>query len=512
VGLAAGLAAAFGVIFLLRSLGRDEDTSTWKEFVSAEGRFRVLLPGEPERKTQQIPTPMGACTLYAFVWENKRRDFALLVSYNDYPPVVNGAPPDQVLDGVRDGVVMGTPGARLNGEQRITLHGYPGREVRVDIPGKGTLRNRMYLVQNRLYQLSAPRLGGGGPSEETITRFLDSFSFTPPPAAVAGPEPHPAPAPKPAAPPDRPPAQPPPPVPQTPGRLLAFRAGPPEVHALVFAPDGKTLATASERVVRLWDVATGQERQKLQTGNSRIGFAAFSPDGKWLAVRKGDVGISLRDARGEQVAEVPAENLWGVAFSPDSKTLAAASGSYVRFWDVETREQGPFIQDGPGVFISVAFTPDGKTLAAAGYGNGLKRKCKLWDLQTRQARADLGEFGDTWFKVAMSPDGHYLASVGRGSVVRLADVPAGRGLPSLPEGPQGVSWVAFNHDSKGLFTWGPDGLVRLYDVLSRQQRASFRVQGVAHLAVSPDGTRLAAYGSGEISIWDAAVVLAPKQP
>src|SRR4051794_16306975 len=56
------------------------------------------------------------------------------------------------------------------------------------------------------------------------------------------------------------------------------------IWAVQFSPDGKTLATATERkVVRLWDVATGQERAPLRRHADIIQGLAYSPDGRMLA-------------------------------------------------------------------------------------------------------------------------------------------------------------------------------------------------------------------------------------
>ena len=55
-----------------------------------------------------------------------------------------------------------------------------------------------------------------------------------------------------------------------------------EVSALAFAPDGRTLASAS-RTVRLWDLASGAETRRLAGHNGPVNALAFAPDGGTLA-------------------------------------------------------------------------------------------------------------------------------------------------------------------------------------------------------------------------------------
>ena len=80
------------------------------------------------------------------------------------------------------------------------------------------------------------------------------------------------------------------PVSATAAALPDVRARGPRVapaYALAFAPDGKTLAVAGHREVRVVDVATGQVVRTLAGAGDAVRTVAFSPDGKVIAGGRG---------------------------------------------------------------------------------------------------------------------------------------------------------------------------------------------------------------------------------
>ncbi len=66
------------------------------------------------------------------------------------------------------------------------------------------------------------------------------------------------------------------------------------VEGAAFSPDGKTLAVASrEGNVHLWDVATGKLLETLKGHSNSVRAVAFSPDGRTLASGSRDQTIRL---------------------------------------------------------------------------------------------------------------------------------------------------------------------------------------------------------------------------
>ncbi|MGD9647803.1 MAG: WD40 repeat domain-containing protein, partial [Pirellulales bacterium] len=143
------------------------------------------------------------------------------------------------------------------------------------------------------------------------------------------------------------------------------------VTAVAFSPDGQTLATVGGETllyrpgyVKLWDLATGQEKANLEGHTACVWSVAFSPDGKWLATSSYDRQLKLWDlAAGKEQATLSGHKNWvtSVVFSPDSATLASASeDGTIRLWDVASAQPKSAIEGGhAGMVRGIAWSPDG---------------------------------------------------------------------------------------------------------------------------------------------------------
>jgi WD40 repeat protein/serine/threonine protein kinase len=289
------------------------------------------------------------------------------------------------------------------------------------------------------------------------------------------------------------------------------------VRGVAYSPDGKWIVSASyDRTIKIWDARTDKEVKSF-THNDELDSVTFSPNGKLLASvgcsdeKKEPGDLKLWDTISwEEVHPLqglPAK-VWAAAFSPEGRYLALASGlpqasGIVTIWDLETGREVRQLSGHTGPVVSLSFSPDGQRLASLAVAGA---EMIIHEVSTGKPLLSLPmpSFSGAWARVVFSPDGRHVAWMYRFDTVRIADSRNGQEICSLQGHTDWITDLAYSPDGKLLATASRDGQCKLWDpVVGEEVRTLRGSSGIlCAVAFSPDGQRLAAGSVDGVILWD----------
>ncbi len=303
----------------------------------------------------------------------------------------------------------------------------------------------------------------------------------------------------------------------------------------VFSSDGKTLVyarmgtlnpdgrTAPTQII-LWDVSTGRETRRIEgpADDSLLGPIALSPDDKRLAIGLWNSAVRLWDLEaGKELARV--ENSRGarpLLFSPNGRMIAWLRSDEIYLASASTaRELVHFGKEGNSRITSLTFVDGGKIVltgrsqaALAGVGGGknpsLEHQVTYWahESATGKKLHQVGETsketrrrfeGSPVHELFVSANGKTVLLAGTQGKIQVCDWMTGRKVRDMP-----VPWQSPADDRIRQLTLSGNGQIAalvtakgnitIWDLAAGKELRRIEVgQSIDHVAISPDGKRLA---------------------
>jgi len=263
------------------------------------------------------------------------------------------------------------------------------------------------------------------------------------------------------------------------------------VRALAFSPDGRRLAVAggpSGRFgeIKIWNVEAAAPKavSTIQGHTDTILAIAFSPDGATIASAGYDKLVKIWDVATGKVVRTLKEHsdaVYAVAFMPGGHQLVSAAGDRtLKVWDVSTGKRLFTMNDALDSLYAVAVHPSGSQIAAA----GADRMIRTWSWNsdgstpggnTGALMASTFAHADAVLRLAYSPDGSTLVSAGADRVIKVWDARTLRETRLFEAQPDWIMGLALSADGKWLAAGRYDGTLGLYALAGESNGEQFVV-------------------------------------
>jgi WD40 repeat protein/Cdc6-like AAA superfamily ATPase len=159
--------------------------------------------------------------------------------------------------------------------------------------------------------------------------------------------------------------------------------------ACAVSPDSKRIASAGSylKIIKIWDVGTGEVLDKLEGHQDAITALCFSDDNNTLVSASKDMSLKIWDlTQGQERLTLSGHQdaVNDCQLSPDGSWLLSASGDRsLKIWDMKTGEHQLTLVNHNGSVNGCAISPDGNLIASCSFDKTIK----IWDLLALEERA-----------------------------------------------------------------------------------------------------------------------------
>lgn len=274
---------------------------------------------------------------------------------------------------------------------------------------------------------------------------------------------------------------------KVPAAEMSIAAAKQPIAALVASPDGKTLATASDKSIALWSAADGKAIRTLAGHTGAVVSIAFNSDGTQIASAGTDKLAKVYNvADGKPLHEFTAPGpLTAAALSADGKTLATGSADgKVLLWPLDAKPEAdkpiePKVLEGHTAAVTaVVYVPSLNEWISASKDKTLQQ----WKVDGTNVRKIDAAAPVT--SLALSPDGTKVAAAGEDGNLRLWESASGKSIVTFGEQKTPLTSIGFTQDGLAVLA-GVGDQALLWDLtgqlLEKFTTAKQNVRGVALL-------------------------------
>jgi murein L,D-transpeptidase YafK len=272
---------------------------------------------------------------------------------------------------------------------------------------------------------------------------------------------------------------------------------------VAFSPDGRQILSGGEdKMLRLWDVATGQNVRTMEGHTGEILAVAFSPAsphvlsaGKDKTVKLWDIetGLLLKTFEGH------ADEVLSAAISADGRfVLSGSKDKTVKLWDTGTGQLLKTYEGHTDEVTAAALSADGRQALSG----SKDRTVKLWDVETGQLLKTFEGHSEGVLSVAF-PGGSKALSGSQDRTLKLWDLASGAAVKTLEGHADSVTSAAVSRDGRQVLSGSKDKTLKVWDTGNGQLRSTIDLQSVTFW---PNGYRNFFHGVSSSKAVDPAAL------
>ena len=282
--------------------------------------------------------------------------------------------------------------------------------------------------------------------------------------------------------------------------------GPP-ITAVRFAPDSKSVVTASQSGIHVFSWPGLKRQRTIKTAAPNLHCIAFSPNGKQLAVGGGNPSedgsveiFSWPAAKSLVTFQGHDDSVRSIVWQNNTQLLSSSIDRQIKLWDLGKKDKAILTLKGHSRSVdAICLLKEGKTLVSAGIDQSLR----VWNLPSGELRRSLNQHTKPVSALALRPAEGGLpmvASAASDRTIRFWQPTIGRMVRyiRLDVEPLDIAWLS---NGTQVVAACVDGRIRVIDADEVKVTQTLpAINGWAYtLAVHPiDGNIVVAGSEGQI--------------